>query len=195
MRDEVNATEAKALPTRDALPARAGEAALVAHARQGDAAAFEELYVAYRDQTYNLCLSLCADRDEAQDLLQETFVRAYRYLPRFRGDAHFATWLHRITVNLCHDARRRKQRQAALLAAPASPERTPAEAEAVEQVRAALARLQPNYRLVLALRYSQTLSYQEIADLLHWSLGRVKITLHRAKLAFRDVYVRCESES
>ncbi len=168
----------------------AGEAALVARARAGEAAAFEELYVRYRDQTYNLCLSLCADREEAQDLLQETFVRAYRSLPRFRGEAQFTTWLHRITVNLCHDNRRKQARPVA----PAPEPAWPRERETVEQVRAALAQLRPPYRAVLALRYGQALSYQEIAELLHWSLARVKVTLHRAKLAFKDVYLLAQGE-
>ncbi len=166
----------------------AGEGALVARARAGDASAFEELYVRCRDQTYTLCLSLCADPEEAQDLLQDTFVRAYRFLPSFRGEAQFTTWLHRITVNLYHDATRRKQRQAA-----AVPEPTPSREggqETAGQVRAVLALLQPNHRVVLGLRYSQGLSYQEMAEVLHWSLGRVKITLHRAKAAFRDAYLQ-----
>jgi RNA polymerase sigma-70 factor, ECF subfamily len=160
---------------------------LVARARGGDAAAFEELYVAHRDAVYTLCLSLCGDREEAQDLLQESFVRAYRALPRFRGEAQFLTWVHRIAVNLFRSSLRRRHRAPGL--PPPAPGPRPGEGE---EVRAALQQLQPQHRLVLALRYSQTLSYQEIADLLGWSLAKVKATIHRAKRAFREVY---ESET
>lgn len=168
-----------------------GEAALVTRARQGEGAAFEELYVRHRDQTYTLCLSLCADPEEAQDLLQETFVRAYHALPRFRAEAQFSTWLHRITVNLFQDSVRKKRRPAPVPEPMRGPEMG---GETVAQVRAALSRLQPHYRQVLALRYAQALSYQEIAEVLHWSLGRVKITLHRAKLAFKEVYLAEQRE-
>ena len=169
-----------------ALAARAqGEAdsALVARAQRGDEDAYDELYVRHRDHVYTLCLNLCGDRDEAQDLLQETFVRGYRALRTFRGEARFTTWVHRIAVNVCHSAGRRNQHRADLM--PVATESNPA---LVEQVRAALVRLRPQHRVVLALRYHQSLSYQEIAELLNWSLSRVKVTIHRAKRAFKDAY-------
>ena len=167
---------------------QAGEAddSLVALARGGDQAAFERLYLMHRDRVYALCLNLCGNADQAQDLLQETFVRAYRALPGFRGSARFSTWLHRIAVNLCRDAAHRQRRMAEPVepAGPGESDRT----ETVHLVRAALAQLKPGHRTVLALRYGQALSYQEIAEMLDWSLPRVKVTLHRAKLAFKAVY-------
>ncbi len=167
------------------------EAELVTRARRGDTAAFEDLYRSHRDRVYTLCLSLCGDAEEAQDLLQETFVRAYRSLPQFRGDAQFATWLHRIAVNLYRDVLRHRARQPEPTAPPPP---DPAAAELADQVRAALARLQPAHRIVLALRYGQSLSHQEIAALLRWSLPRVKVTIHRAKRAFRDTYLQMGHE-
>jgi RNA polymerase sigma-70 factor (ECF subfamily) len=138
---------------------------------------------------YTLCLNLCGNRAEAEDLLQETFVRAYRGLPRFRGRARFTTWLHRIAVNLCRDAARRRRRSPDPLPIAPSPS-----SATVDQVRAALARLRPQHRLVLILRYSQSLSYQEIGDLLSWSLSRVKVTIHRAKRAFKDIYLQLNED-
>jgi RNA polymerase sigma-70 factor, ECF subfamily len=167
------------------------EAAVVTRARQGDGAAFEQLYQAHRGRVYTLCLSLCGDAEEAQDLLQETFVRAYRSLTRFRGDSRFSTWLHCIAVNQYRDSLRRRARQPE---PPPLPSPDPAAADVTVQVRVALTRLQPAHRIVLALRYSQSLSYNEIAALLHWSLPRVKVTLHRAKRAFRDVYLHAGDE-
>ncbi len=182
---------AEARPLAGKEPSERAEEALVARARQGDAGAFEELYVSYRDRTYNLCLSLCRDSEEAQDLLQETFVRAYRSLPRFRGDARFSTWLQRITVNLFHDWLRKRRKEAEL---PAPVEAAPPDDSSAESVCEALAHLSPPYRTVLALRYTQSLSYQEIAEVLGWSLPRVKVTLYRAKAAFKDVYTQGEKE-
>jgi RNA polymerase sigma-70 factor (ECF subfamily) len=176
---------------RTSWAARA-EAEVVARARRGDTVAFEQLYRAHRDRVYTLCLSLCGDAEEAQDLLQDTFLRAYRSRRQFRGEAQFATWLHRIAVNLYRDALRHRAREP-VPAAPARPPDTEA-AELAAQVRTALARLQPAHRIVLALRYSQSLSYQEIAALLRWSLPRVKVTIHRAKRAFRDTYLQMGHE-
>jgi RNA polymerase sigma-70 factor (ECF subfamily) len=187
--------ESKALRGDDPRPSdwsRPSDEALVARARGGDATGLEQLYVRYREHVYNLCLSIIGDRDEAQDLLQETFVRAHRALPRFRGDAQFSTWLHRIALNLCQDALRRRKRTAGL--ASSLPEQGAEPLAAAQEVRAALLRLRPRHRIVLALRYQQALSYQEIADLLRWPLGRVKVTLHRAKRAFKEAYLGAEGD-
>ncbi len=166
--------------------------ALVARARGGDVTGFEQLYLRYREHVYNLCLSVCGDREEAQDLLQESFVRAYRALPRFRGDAQFSTWLHRIALNLCQDALRRRKRTTELASSLSEQPMEPL--GAAYEVRAALLQLRPRHRIVLALRYQQALSYQEIADLLRWPLGRVKVTLHRAKRAFKEAYLGAEGD-
>ena len=167
--------------------AREADSALVARAQRGDGDAFDELYRRHRDHVYTLCLNLCGDRDQAQDLLQESFVRAYRALRKFRGEARFTTWLHRIAVNVSHETARRSRRRP-------DPEPLAVEADPalVGQVRAALVRLRPQYRVVLALRYHQSLSYREIAEMLNWSLPRVKVTIHRAKRAFKDAYLQLD---
>jgi RNA polymerase sigma-70 factor (ECF subfamily) len=174
----------RARPTPGAAEA---DAELAARARGGDAAAFEQLYLRHRDEVYTLCLNLCGSREEAQDLLQEAFVRAWRAVRSFRGQARFTTWLHRIAVNLCHDAGRRKRLQRDPL--PTRSARSPRDTETVALVRSTLTQLRPGHRVVLALRYGQALSYQEIGEVLGWSLTRVKVTLHRAKRAFREAYL------
>jgi RNA polymerase sigma-70 factor (ECF subfamily) len=141
---------------------------------------------------YTLCLNLCADREQAQDLLQETFVRVYRGLRTFRGGAQFATWLYRIAVNVSRDAAR-KQRVRERALPPAASEA--GGGDMVHQVRAALTRLRADHRAVLALRYTRSLSYQEIADLLGWSLPKVKVTIHRAKQAFKTAYLGVGEEA
>jgi RNA polymerase sigma-70 factor (ECF subfamily) len=127
------------------------------------------------------------DREQAQDLLQETFVKAWRGLKGFRGRSAFTTWLYRITVNVCRDAARRKRKGAGDTARPveAAPEQR---AHAVARVRETLVRLRKPHRVVLALRYTLSLSYEEIAETLNWSLPKVKVTIHRAKAAFRRAY-------
>ncbi len=156
--------------------------ALVVRARGGELTAFDELYRLHRDKMYTLCLNLCGDREQAQDLLQETFVRAWRGLRGFQGRSSFATWLHRIAVNVCRDAARRRRE------APRREPEVAADRETVEQVRAALMQLKAPHRVVLALRYTLSLSYQEIAETLGWSMSRVKVTIHRAKSDFRNAY-------
>jgi len=175
---------------RAARGAEDADSALVARAQRGERAAFDQLYLRHRDQVYTLCLNLCGNREEAQDLLQETFLRAYRALPRFRGRSLFATWLHRIAVNLCRDAARRQRREQNSSALP--PVSLAAKPAAIDQVRAALVRLRPHHRVVLVLRYLQSLTYQEIAELLNWPLPRVKVTLHRAKRAFKEAYLQVD---
>ena len=170
-----------------AAQAGPADAALVARARQGDNRAFEQLYLGHRNQMYNLCLNLCGDSDQAQDLLQETFVRAYRALPRFRGSSTFSTWLYRIAVNVCRDAARRRRRmRLAESAAPDAPD--VGVAQTVALVRSALLRLSPRHRAALALRYTLSLSHQEMANVLGWSLPKVKVTIHRARQAFKEAY-------
>jgi RNA polymerase sigma-70 factor, ECF subfamily len=160
------------------------DAALIARARTGDGAAIDQLYRSYRDQVYTLCVNLCGDREEAQDLLQETFVRAFRGLPRFAGRAKLSTWLYRITVNLAHELGRRKRALPEAVAISC----TTNTVDTVAEVRTVLSQLAPDFRQVLVLRYSQDLSYQEIAECLGWSLPKVKVTIHRAKQAFKAAY-------
>jgi len=170
-----------------AVEAKHGEAALVARARRGDGPAFEQLHAKYRNRLFTLCLNMCGQREEARDLLQETLLRAWRGVRRFDGRSEFSTWLYQIAVNVCRDALRK--RRPALAYAPSPPEK---DAVAVAHVREALGRLREPYRLVLVLRYNLALSYVEIADYLRWTLPQVKMTLHRAKLAFRDAYTQTE---
>jgi len=167
------------------------DSALVSRARAGDARAFDQLHRKYRNQVYTLCLNLCGDREEARDLLQETFMRAWRGLPRFAGRSAFSTWLHRIALNVCRDAARQRRRE------PKSPpEAVPARDNlpTAEQVRSVLRRLRPAHRLVLVLHYSQSLSQREIAERLNWSLARVRMTLYRARRAFREAYLPADED-
>ena len=168
-----------------AIGAGDNDTALVGRARQGDKEAFEALYLRYRDRIFRLCVNLGADREEAADLLQETFINAWKGLPKFAGRAAFSTWLHRIAVNACRQALRRRKID------PPPPQRSAGDPASIVAVRAVIASLRPNHRTVLALRYGEGLSYREIAESLDWPLGRVKATLHRARQAFKEEF--CDS--
>ncbi|HET9370869.1 MAG TPA: sigma-70 family RNA polymerase sigma factor [Vicinamibacterales bacterium] len=169
----------------------AAEQALVARARGGDESAFDEIVVAHRERVFALaCLSL-RDRHAAAEVAHEAFVRLFRSLPAFRGEARLATWLHRVTLNLCHDMLRERRRQVTRvsideldgLAAPddrVHPETMALARASDESVRRAIAKLPPPLREVIALRFGAELSYAEIASALHWPLGTVCTRLQRA---------------
>jgi len=171
---------------------REEETALVARARAGEQEAVDQLYRSHRREIFGLCLNLSGNREEAQDLLQETFVRAFRGLPSFGGRCQFKTWLTRIAVNLARDLARRRHRrpESPLLATLAAPD---SDGGLIDLVRATLGCLEAHQRELLCLRYTQSLSYQEIGDCLGWSQGRVKKGLYRARQAFKQMYLEARN--
>jgi len=162
---------------------RADASDLTARARRGDAAAFDALYEMHKDRIFTLCLNMSGNHEEAGDLLQETFTRAWRGVRKFRGHSSFGTWLYKIAINVCRATANKKT--------PFLPDIADVgkDQPLIDCVRVTLSQLRPDYRLVLTLRYSQKLSYAEIAEQLDWSLAKVKVTIHRAKQAFRDEYI------
>lgn len=180
------------------------EAALVARARDGDQAAFEAIVRRYERPIYALTYRMLGNADDALDLTQETFVKAYRALGRTRGELRVAAWLHRIAANGCLDVLRRRQRlrwlpwdgpkhDHRLLCGPSEePERALAGAETRVAVQRALDRMSARHRLGLFLREYEGLSCAEIGAVMGLSRPAVKSMLHRARLEFRSVYVAAE---
>lgn len=168
------------------------ECALIERLRHRDSAAFDEVYTAHHPYVYRVCRCLVGGAKEvAHDLAQETFVRAYRAMPAFRGECALRTWLYRIAVSVCLQwLRRSRRRQERALPAERLARRCPV-SERLEQlqVQETMAALPEHYRALLALRYFSGFSYREVADAMGWSLARVKVTLHRARNAFRDRYL------
>ena len=168
---------------------RESDAELVARARQGNEAAFEQLVRRHQRYVFNLAYRVLGDYAEAEDVTQEAFVRAWRGLSGFRGQARFTTWLYRIVHNLCLNrlpGLRRELLQVELLEEVLDDPATspPDLLEARERVvflHAELDRLPEKYRLVLTLRYLQGLSYAKIAAALDVPMGTVKTHLHRAR--------------
>jgi RNA polymerase sigma-70 factor (ECF subfamily) len=163
----------------------------VRQAQGGDQAAFAELVTRHQRYVYNLAYRLLQDADEAEDLAQEAFLRAWRGLASFRGEAKFTTWLYRIVTNLCYNrlaSLRRELSDAAVndveaLACPVDgdPLSTVEAAERRAFLHRQIATLPVRYRLVITLFYLQELSYQEIAHVLNLPLGTVKTHLYRAR--------------
>lgn len=173
---------------------------LVAQAQQGDVQAFERLVLAYQDRLYGLCYRLAGNHADAQDLAQETFVRAYRALDRFRQEADFGTYLHRIAVNLWLNHRKRNQAvlslddpvltgEGELPRQVADNNRQPEQAiedgELKDLIWQAIGTLGREHRAVLVLREMETLSYEEIAAALGVAPGTVKSRLSRARNALK----------
>ena len=164
-------------------------------------AAFEALYMRYRDRVYSIAYRMTGTATDAMDVVQESFSVLFRKISSFRFDSLFSTWLFRIVVNCSIDYRRREEsrrsRTPASLsslgagAEPSDPSPDPiASAQASElgdHVHASLQRLSPKLRAIVILRYLEGLSYEELAAALQISLGTVKSRLARAHVALEQV--------
>jgi len=170
------------------------DAELLARTRRGDEVAFEQLVLRHQRYAFNLAYRVLGDYAEAEDVTQEAFVRVWRGLSGFRGQARFTTWLYRIVHNLCLNRlpglRRELLQTEPLEEVLADSDPSPAELfdaqERLAFLHAQLDRLPGKYRLVLTLRYLQHLSYDEIAAALDVPMGTVKTHIHRARQLLRE---------
>ena len=172
---------------------------LIAESLKGHAEAFAMLVRKYQDRLFNMLYRLVGHADDARDLVQDSFVQAYRSLDRFHGDAAFYTWLYRIAVNTAISYKRRRR-----VTVPFDPGRDangfdPAD-ESVQsepsdrmeqeerdrQVRDAIGTLPPEYRAVLGLKEIDGQKYEAIAQILNCPIGTVRSRLHRARLELRE---------
>jgi len=173
--------------------------------RQGKASAFEELVRCHGRQIYRVAFRFFQNRVDAEEIVQEVFVRAHRELSRFRGGARLGTWLYRITVNACLDWKRRlgTRREVAFdlaageVAGMPDPLARAASREFADRVSAAMDELPPRQRAILILRIHEELTLQEIAEVMDSPLGTVKANYHHAlvkvRRAVRDLGARGES--
>ncbi len=170
---------------------------LVQRARKGDQEAFAALVTEHQHYIYNLALRMLKNEQEALDLAQETFVRAWTALHNFRGQSQFRTWLYRIATNLCYNRLPNLRGSLNDLGDDVISEipetdvafDNPAHEFESRELRSylhqAIAELDENYRLLISLRYQNELSYEEIASTLNLPLGTVKTGLFRAKEQLR----------
>jgi RNA polymerase sigma-70 factor (ECF subfamily) len=183
-----------------AAPAPVDElATVVAAARAGDREAFDELVRLTYRETLQLATRLAGNEQDARDIVQDAYLRAYRGLRRFRGDSRFRTWLFRITVNCAssHASRSRRHRhdqltpehQGALAGLPGDRADVEARADTLSlraDLEAALSCLPPKLRAVVVLRDVYDLSHDAIADELGISQAAAKVRLHRARQQLRE---------
>lgn len=158
------------------------EPQVVGAARTGDLGAFESLVRTYQADVWRLSYQLVRDRSVADDVTQDAFLRAFRFLPRFRGDAKFSTWLFTIARNCALDELRRAGRRRSLEYAleRTDPPRT-SEPSAWIEIREAVAGLPLELREPLVLIDMFGLSYSEVGTILKLPLGTVKSRVHRAR--------------
>jgi RNA polymerase sigma-70 factor (ECF subfamily) len=196
-------------PARKALTSPS-DADAIARARKGDHDAFRVLVERYQERAYGLALRVLRDEEWARDVVQEGFLKVYRSLDRFEGRSSFYTWLYRIVLNLCLDAKRsdRSNRQvewdetAPLEADPGSADAVSAahqefegpagsleRAELREFMARAIEQLPDDARQTLLLREVEGLSYAEIAECLGVPKGTVMSRLHHARRRVREVLV------
>jgi RNA polymerase sigma-70 factor (ECF subfamily) len=183
-------------------PGDFGDSELVERAQRGEREAFELLVERYKNKAYRIAFHFTRQREDAKDISQEAFLRAYTHLSSFDGRSSFYTWFYRIVVNLCLDYKRKRrfswlpldqgEKNATPEVAPRglpdsapSPEQHVAAGELSHRAGAALDKLPPKQRTVFILRNHQGLSIREIAQVVRSSEGTVKVHLHRAVAALR----------
>ncbi|MCW5935689.1 MAG: sigma-70 family RNA polymerase sigma factor [Fimbriimonadaceae bacterium] len=178
---------------------RDSDEALVEQARKGDFAAFERLFERHRALVYRFAYQMSHRRDDAEDVVQEVFVRAYQNLDRYRDQAKFTTWLLRIATNLATDRARMANRRANLEAQEAGgaltwmtvgatddPVENLEKERRLEAVRKALVSLPEHHRQVVVLRDIEELDYKDMSALLGCTVGGAKLRVLRARRALRE---------
>jgi len=174
---------------------------LVASAQKGERRAFEELVERHKQKAYHIAFGFARDREDAKDLSQDAFLKAFANLKNFDGRSSFYTWFYRILVNLCLDYKRRQKRAPAdefdeTVEHQMDPSHEPKTARTPDQhvlagqisrkVGSALEALPAKQRTVFILRNHQGLSIKEIAETMETAEGTVKVHLHRAVTALRQ---------
>jgi len=163
--------------------------------QRGDREAFDRLAERYQRAVYRLCYRYVNRHEDASDLTQETLLKAYRAIDRFRGDASFSTWIYRIAVNSCLNFRSARRPEPRALsesltdASPGADANIEREDEA-SRVRAAVARLPERQRATLILKVYQELTHEEVAGILGTSVGTVKANLFHALRNLRKLLER-----
>jgi RNA polymerase sigma-70 factor (ECF subfamily) len=163
---------------------------LVSRCLSGEIEAFGELVQRYQQSVFNVCFRMLRERREAEDLTQDTFLRAYRKLETFDIERSFGPWIRRVAANLCLNHLEKRiipqmplddERDQPYMHGSESPEATQIKAEERTRVREEILKLPPKYRVVLELRHYQNLTYAEIAETLKIPMSDVKSHLFRGR--------------
>ena len=170
---------------------------LIQRCLKGEEKAFEELLGKYRTSVFSICLRMVRNRSTAEDIAEDVFVKVFSALDRYDPTYPFASWLHRITSNLCIDYLRKEKDRAISLDQPlggdddglliqipartAAPDREVESKEMMAMLDEAIERLPEHYRIIVILRHQEERSYEEISETLGIPLGTVKARIHRAR--------------
>jgi len=181
---------------------------LVQRARAGDQRAFKLLVERYQRKVYSVALGMVKDKEEARDVAQEAFVKVYKYLDHFKGDASFYTWLYRITVNICIDVLRKKgskgdehvefDESVKLDTAEAgigalrtrlgtNPQKSVLRRELAERITSAMQSIPTAHRQILLLREVEGMSYEDLSRILEIPKGTVMSRLFHARLKMQKI--------
>ncbi|CAH0292884.1 ECF RNA polymerase sigma factor SigW [Peribacillus sp. Bi96] len=168
---------------------------------KGDHNAFGEIVEIYKDKVFQICFRMLGNRQEAEDLAQEAFVRAFVNIRSFNIQMKFSTWLYRIATNLCIDRLRKKKPDyyldadvagtdglnmySQIASDMAKPEEEVESLELQETIQAEIMKLPEKYRSVIVLKYIEELSLKEISEILDLPVGTVKTRIHRGREALR----------
>ncbi len=181
---------------------REEDEALVSQALDGRTGAFETLFTKYREKVYRVVYGYVYDKDDALDIAQDAFIKAFKNLASFRGHSGFYTWLTQIAINLAIDFRRKRKRQKIVTledymedprekiggaTQPPEPSEKLAEKELRERYFDALERLSEKHRTVFLLHTVEGMPYKEIADTLGISIGTVMSRLHYARKHLQEL--------
>ena len=170
---------------------------LVARFKEGDESSFKELVERYQSRVYSIVLAMLGDKNDADDLSQEVFLKVYRFIHQFKGRSKFFTWLYRLTINTCISARNRKKRNNQILLSQSfkkdftpidtlqndakSPIEILQNRELEKKIKLALDSLSDGLKEVFVLREIEDLSYKQLSRILHCPEGTVKSRLFRAR--------------
>jgi len=179
------------------------ERILIQRCQQGDRTACQDIFLKYKDTVYNIAYGILRNVEDAQDMTQEVFIRVFEKINQFRFKSSFSTWLHRIVVNMCINERRKRKKYKSKVTEFTDyyeqmrpPVKTPEEAllkkERQNKIQEALGKLKDAHRTILVLREIEGLSYEELANVLQCSVGRIKSKLHEARMELRQSFKRLE---
>jgi len=174
-------------------PDQSGDQELIHRSQAGDTEAFGELVAKYRTRIFTMLYGMVRNEDDALDLAQEGYLKAWQSINQFAGRSSFYTWLYSLTVNLAIDSLRRKGRYEEVELHDTIPSSLPTpdvsyhRAEISEHLNAALAKLSPEHRAVIVLKEMEDLQYQEIAEILNISIGTVMSRLFYGRKKLQSI--------
>lgn len=184
---------------------REEECIVIGRVLAGDTEAFEQLLLANQAKVYNRCLRIVKNPEDASDLAQDAFLKAYQNLASFKGESSFSLWLYRLTTNVCLDfLRREKRREKSSLTYQDEggetleielpderfmPDEQTEKKEVLEHIKAGLEQLSEEHRKILMMRELDGLSYDEIAEMLQLSVGTVKSRIARARQQLTKILI------